>query len=128
MESDKKLMVLKKGMSLNYQHHWIVDNMPVTWCYPLENDRQFCSTGFPMGCLVRHHPDGVRLLYMQTVPLIESNFSVAFRRKVVRSIRIIISLAYITYSIMSTLLSRITAVNKRNGVSDSKKMVAALFR
>lgn len=57
-ESDKRLMVLKKGMSLNYQHHWIVDNMPVTWCYPLENDRQFCSTGFPMGCLVRHHPDG----------------------------------------------------------------------
>lgn len=59
-ESDKRLMVLKKGMSLNYQHHWIVDNMPVTWCYPLEGtDRQFCSTGFPMGCLVRHHPDGV---------------------------------------------------------------------
>lgn len=51
-------MVLKKGMSLNYQHHWIVDNMPVTWCYPLENERQFCSTGFPMGCLVRRHTGG----------------------------------------------------------------------
>lgn len=58
-DSDKKLMILKKGMSLSYQHHWIVDNMPVTWCYPLENERQFCSTGFPMGCLVRHRPDGV---------------------------------------------------------------------
>ena len=53
-DSDRRLMVLKKGMSLNYQHHWIVDNMPVTWCYPLQNDRQYCSTGFPMGCLVRN--------------------------------------------------------------------------
>lgn len=58
-------MTLKKGMSLNYQHHWIVDNMPVTWCYLLEGNRQFCSTGFPMGCYVRHHPDGVRLLFIQ---------------------------------------------------------------
>lgn len=54
-------MILKKGMSLNYQHHWIVDNMPVTWCYPLENERQYCSTGFPMGCLVRRHGDGLNV-------------------------------------------------------------------
>lgn len=33
--------------------------MPVTWCYQLENNRQFCSTGFPMGCFVRPHADGV---------------------------------------------------------------------
>jgi len=26
------------------------DNMPVTWCYQLEDERQYCSTGFPMGC------------------------------------------------------------------------------
>ncbi|XP_033339783.1 transmembrane 9 superfamily protein member 2 [Megalopta genalis] len=49
-ESDEKLDFLKRGMALNYQHHWIVDNMPVTWCYQLEDDRQYCSTGFPMGC------------------------------------------------------------------------------
>jgi transmembrane 9 superfamily protein 2/4 len=53
-ESEKRLMIMKKGMSLNYQHHWIVDNMPVTWCYPLQNERQYCSTGFSMGCLVRN--------------------------------------------------------------------------
>lgn len=53
-ESERRLMIMKKGMSLNYQHHWIVDNMPVTWCYPLQNDRQYCSTGFSMGCLVRN--------------------------------------------------------------------------
>ncbi|XP_077299784.1 transmembrane 9 superfamily protein member 2 [Arctopsyche grandis] len=52
--SEKKLSLLKKGMGLNYQHHWIVDNMPVTWCYLLEDGRQYCSTGFPMGCLLRN--------------------------------------------------------------------------
>ena len=39
-------------MFMNYQHHWIVDNMPVTWCYPVENGQHYCSTGFPMGCYV----------------------------------------------------------------------------
>lgn len=38
---------------MNYLHHWIVDNMPVTWCYPLENSKHYCSTGFPIGCLLR---------------------------------------------------------------------------
>lgn len=47
-----KLNNLKKGMLKNYQHHWIVDNMPVTWCYTVEGNQQFCSTGFPMGCYV----------------------------------------------------------------------------
>ncbi|XP_050338815.1 transmembrane 9 superfamily member 2 isoform X1 [Bactrocera neohumeralis] len=56
-ESDHRIMLLKKGISLNYQHHWIVDNMPVTWCYPLDNDKQYCSTGFPMGCFVRPDSD-----------------------------------------------------------------------
>lgn len=41
---------LRKGISLNYQHHWIVDNMPVTTCYEMEGPRLYCSTGFPMGC------------------------------------------------------------------------------
>lgn len=26
--------------------------MPVTWCYLVEVNQQFCSTGFPMGCYV----------------------------------------------------------------------------
>ncbi|KAK2582521.1 hypothetical protein KPH14_004818 [Odynerus spinipes] len=51
--SEKKLQFLKKGMALNYQHHWIVDNMPVTWCYQIQDDKQYCSTGFPMGCYTR---------------------------------------------------------------------------
>lgn len=48
--AEKKLRLLRKGIEVNYQHHWIVDNMPVTWCYQLEDERQYCSTGFPMGC------------------------------------------------------------------------------
>uniref|UniRef100_A0A8C4IH36 Transmembrane 9 superfamily member n=1 Tax=Dicentrarchus labrax TaxID=13489 RepID=A0A8C4IH36_DICLA len=51
--SDKaKLDFLKKGMFLNYQHHWIVDNMPVTWCYDVEDGQKFCNPGFPIGCYV----------------------------------------------------------------------------
>lgn len=50
---ESRLALLKRGMSLNYQHHWIVDNMPVTWCYSVDDGRQYCSTGFPMGCHVR---------------------------------------------------------------------------
>jgi len=28
----------------------ILDNLPVTWCYELEDGSQYCNTGFPMGC------------------------------------------------------------------------------
>lgn len=55
-DSMTKLNFLKKGMSMNYQHHWIVDNMPVTWCYQVQalqgGENQYCATGFPMGCYV----------------------------------------------------------------------------
>lgn len=51
-EDVEKLNNLKKGMLKNYQHHWIVDNMPITWCYLVEGNQHFCSTGFPMGCYV----------------------------------------------------------------------------
>ncbi|OTF82752.1 hypothetical protein BLA29_009933, partial [Euroglyphus maynei] len=51
-EDFEKLDSLKKGMMKNYQHRWIVDNMPVTWCYDVEGGQKYCSTGFPMGCYV----------------------------------------------------------------------------
>ncbi|XP_051506185.1 transmembrane 9 superfamily member 2-like isoform X2 [Myxocyprinus asiaticus] len=51
-EAKLKLDFLKRGMELNYQHHWIVDNMPVTWCYIVESDQKICNPGFPIGCLV----------------------------------------------------------------------------
>lgn len=51
-EDVEKLNNLKKGMLRNYQHHWIVDNMPVTWCYPVDGNYKYCAPGFPMGCYV----------------------------------------------------------------------------
>ncbi|XP_042203941.1 transmembrane 9 superfamily member 2-like [Homarus americanus] len=48
----QKLNDLKRAMNLNYYHHWIVDNMPVTWCYKVEGGSVFCATGFPVGCFV----------------------------------------------------------------------------
>uniref|UniRef100_A0A3Q2I6V2 Transmembrane 9 superfamily member n=1 Tax=Equus caballus TaxID=9796 RepID=A0A3Q2I6V2_HORSE len=51
-EDKQKLEFLKKSMLLNYQHHWIVDNMPVTWCYDVEDGQRFCNPGFPIGCYI----------------------------------------------------------------------------
>ncbi|XP_048370362.1 transmembrane 9 superfamily member 2-like [Sphaerodactylus townsendi] len=51
-EDVSKLAFLKKGMQLNYQHHWIIDNMPVTWCYDVEDRQKYCNPGFPIGCFV----------------------------------------------------------------------------
>uniref|UniRef100_A0A915E8G3 Transmembrane 9 superfamily member n=1 Tax=Ditylenchus dipsaci TaxID=166011 RepID=A0A915E8G3_9BILA len=43
-------------MKLNYQQHWIIDNMPVTFCFINQQNMNVCTTGFPMGCYVT--PDG----------------------------------------------------------------------
>ncbi|KAM4732326.1 transmembrane 9 superfamily protein member 5 isoform 2-T2 [Anableps anableps] len=51
-DDQPKLDFLKMGMQLNYQHHWIIDNMPVTWCYDVEDGQKYCNPGFPIGCLV----------------------------------------------------------------------------
>ncbi|ETE64061.1 Transmembrane 9 superfamily member 2, partial [Ophiophagus hannah] len=51
-EDRNKLDFLKKGMQLNYQHHWIIDNMPVTWCYNVEDSLKYCNPGFPVGCYI----------------------------------------------------------------------------
>ncbi|KAK5645941.1 hypothetical protein RI129_004405 [Pyrocoelia pectoralis] len=55
--SNLLLSKLRKGISLNYQHHWIVDNMPVTSCYETEDGHQYCSIGFPMGCYSKDERD-----------------------------------------------------------------------
>lgn len=47
-----KLTTITNAILRNYQHHFIVDNMPLTFCYPVENDQQYCSNGFPIGCYV----------------------------------------------------------------------------
>uniref|UniRef100_A0A0N4ZZ31 Transmembrane 9 superfamily member n=1 Tax=Parastrongyloides trichosuri TaxID=131310 RepID=A0A0N4ZZ31_PARTI len=47
-----KLKLLMKGMKFNYQHHWIIDNMPVSFCFVNQQNLNVCTTGFPMGCYV----------------------------------------------------------------------------
>ncbi|XP_078077673.1 transmembrane 9 superfamily member 2 isoform X2 [Mustelus asterias] len=51
-DDKSKLAFLQNGMYLNYQHHWIIDNMPVTWCYDVEDGQKFCNPGFPIGCYI----------------------------------------------------------------------------
>jgi len=51
-EDRQRVQKLQKAMNLNYHHHWIVDNMPVTWCYKVVGGRTYCARGFPVGCFV----------------------------------------------------------------------------
>jgi len=54
---DDKIKFLKHGMMFSYEQHWIIDNMPVTWCYDTEGQNRFCTPGFPMGCYVTQKGD-----------------------------------------------------------------------
>ena len=51
--SREKLNFLKERIHEGYMQQWVIDNMPVTWCYKiLESDKPFCTTRFPVGCYV----------------------------------------------------------------------------
>uniref|UniRef100_H2ZB08 Transmembrane 9 superfamily member n=1 Tax=Ciona savignyi TaxID=51511 RepID=H2ZB08_CIOSA len=49
-EDFDKLKFLQYGMLFSYENRWIVDNMPIAWCYQTTSNENFCSTGFPIGC------------------------------------------------------------------------------
>ena len=51
-KENKDLEFLKHGMMLSYENKWIVDNLPLAWCYETAGDEHYCSTGFPIGCYV----------------------------------------------------------------------------
>ncbi|XP_065888892.1 transmembrane 9 superfamily member 2-like [Dysidea avara] len=52
---DTKLKFLRDRIHEAYMHQWVIDNMPVTWCYTVANsDQPFCTTRFPVGCYVTH--------------------------------------------------------------------------
>uniref|UniRef100_A0AC34FBG0 Transmembrane 9 superfamily member n=1 Tax=Panagrolaimus sp. ES5 TaxID=591445 RepID=A0AC34FBG0_9BILA len=55
-EDKRRLKLLQRGMKLNYQHHWIIDNMPVSFCFTNQQQFNVCLPSFPMGCYVT--PDG----------------------------------------------------------------------
>ncbi|KAF7997991.1 hypothetical protein HCN44_009389 [Aphidius gifuensis] len=46
--SDIIIERLKEGLAMDYHHYWIVDNIPVTWCYKLP-DRNYCNSLISMG-------------------------------------------------------------------------------
>ena len=52
-ETDTKLQFLRERIHEDYMQQWVVDNMPVTWCYAIvDSSKPFCSTRFPVGCYV----------------------------------------------------------------------------
>jgi len=51
-EEKNKLEFLKHGMYFSYENRWIVDNMPMAWCYDTTQSQRFCNPGFPIGCFV----------------------------------------------------------------------------
>jgi len=57
-EDIEKLQFLMHGMYFSYENRWIVDNMPMAWCYDTNSQQKFCNPGFPIGCFVG--PDGVK--------------------------------------------------------------------
>ena len=35
-------------------HSWVIDNMPVTWCYMVASTgARYCTPKFPIGCHIR---------------------------------------------------------------------------
>ncbi|CAF1030581.1 unnamed protein product [Rotaria sp. Silwood1] len=53
-DANQQIMLerLMKGMILNYQQQWILDNIPIMLCYRNTENREFCSRSFPIGCYV----------------------------------------------------------------------------
>ncbi|KAJ8681049.1 hypothetical protein QAD02_016836 [Eretmocerus hayati] len=60
-----RLKSLRHGLELAYQHHWIVDNMPVTLCYQVQENYEYCALEFPMGCYMKDEGNcyGVQYAY-----------------------------------------------------------------
>jgi len=53
--SDEHLEFLRKRIEEAYMHSWVIDNMPVVWCYDTLMggvSRRYCTTRFPLGCFV----------------------------------------------------------------------------
>lgn len=51
-QTQAQALFIKKLVELSQLFFRIVDNMPVTWCYDVEDGQKYCNPGFPIGCLV----------------------------------------------------------------------------
>lgn len=48
----RKLTFLKEAINLNYKQNWIIDKLPIMWCYITIDNYEYCTRGFPIGCYV----------------------------------------------------------------------------
>ncbi|VDO64293.1 unnamed protein product [Schistosoma curassoni] len=35
---------------MGYEHHWVIDNLPVTVCVQTVGGKKYCKTSIPLGC------------------------------------------------------------------------------
>ena len=70
-DDEAKLNFLRERVHESYMHQWVIDNMPVTWCYStLGGGKPYCTTRFPIGCFVTREgvKDDVCYLSVSSVP------------------------------------------------------------
>ena len=48
-----KMKFLKHGMMFSYEHHWIIDNMPVAWCYNVDPNMKVSHGKFLMNAVLQ---------------------------------------------------------------------------
>ncbi|CAH8508681.1 unnamed protein product [Dicrocoelium dendriticum] len=48
--SDTRYHFLRSAAILQYSHHWVVDNLPVTVCLTSNGTKRYCSVSIPLGC------------------------------------------------------------------------------
>ena len=70
-EDKEKLTFLRDRIKESYMHSWVIDNMPVTWCYHVvESETQFCTTRFPIGCYVDQDGNRQEFCYLSVSKLV----------------------------------------------------------
>ncbi|KAH8855777.1 Transmembrane 9 superfamily member 2 [Schistosoma japonicum] len=47
---DKKYIFITRGIMTGYEHHWVMDNLPVTVCVQAVDGKRYCKTSIPLGC------------------------------------------------------------------------------
>ena len=74
-EDRGKIIFLRDRIKESYMHSWVIDKMPVTWCYHTTNsDAEFCSTHFPVGCYVDTDGNRQEFCYLSVSKTIQFSY------------------------------------------------------
>ncbi|CAH8432679.1 unnamed protein product [Heterobilharzia americana] len=46
----KQYVFINKAIMMGYEHHWVMDNLPVTLCVQAVDGKKYCKTAIPLGC------------------------------------------------------------------------------